>query len=637
MGHVVFANGPRQGERVALAARTTIGRSPSCVVRLAGAPVSRLHAEILDTDEGYVLHDRSRNGIFVNGAEVKSRRLANGDEISVGSEVLRFEDDARDEEMTDPGGESYVLYTDTDGGSSSIASSLDARGFSLSDSWSLPGGDVPEALHRKLMVVYEVSTAIATILNTDELLARLAELVVEVLGGDRCSVLLWDSRREALAPASSRQRPGRKEPFALSKTILYRVFNEGQAVLARDVPADRRLAAIRSGKLDRVKSMMCVPLICGDLKIGVIYVDTASEEAAYRQEDLILLTAIAGQAAVALFNAQRFTRSQEENRSLKERLAGENRLVGNSRALRALMEQVSRVAPTDATVLLRGETGTGKELVAQAIHDGSSRRTGPFVAFNCAAVTESLLESELFGHERGAFTGAHREKPGKFELAHRGTLFLDEIGDVSLEMQTKLLRALEERRFERVGGTRSLDVDVRLVAATNRNLEQAVLDGQFRRDLYYRLSVVPLHLPPLVEREGDVEMLLHYYLDYFSRKCGRLFKGFSDAALHLLIAHDWPGNVRELRNTVERMVVLAEGPYIEERDLPSEIARRDDGFRDMLAAEVFSLPELVARAEKNAILRALDRAGGKKVEAARLLEISRPTLDKKLREYQIDE
>ena len=306
-------------------------------------------------------------------------------------------------------------------------------------------------------------------------------------------------------------------------------------------------------------------------------------------------------------------------------------LLGNSRALREVKRMIERVAPTTATVLITGETGTGKELVAQSVHLQSDRREQAFVKINCAAIPESLLESELFGHEKGAFTGAARRKPGRFELANGGTLFLDEIGEMPRSAQPKLLRAIQDGRFYRVGGTHIIDVDVRLAAATNRDLEQDVREGRFREDLFYRLKVVPIHMPALRERREDIEPLVQFFVDRFARKLSRNIAGVDPAALAALHAHAWPGNIRELENVIERAVLLSDGSTITVSDLPEGVEPGPAGpasLRDQVRDATRDL-------ERRAIVEALDGAHGNVTHAAERLGLSRRGLQLKMRELEI--
>lgn len=329
---------------------------------------------------------------------------------------------------------------------------------------------------------------------------------------------------------------------------------------------------------------------------------------------------------------------KEEMRLLRETLGNHfdrQNIIGRSNPMVRLLETVGQVAPSEATVLITGESGTGKDLIAGAIHFNSARKDSPFVKMNCAAVTETLLESELFGHEKGAFTGAHRRKEGKFRQADGGTLFLDEVSEMSLSMQAKLLRVLQDREITRVGGEQVLKVDVRLIAATNKDLISAMEAGRFREDLYYRLNVVTLHVPPLRERREDVPLLAQHFLKLFAEKNRKPVKGFTPQGMDRLIKYSWPGNVRELMNAVERGVVLCRSEYLNEGDLPMVIdAEASTG--NAVPSDKF-LPEDVPldEVEKSTILRTLESSGGNKSEAARRLGITRRTLHKKLKKYGV--
>ena len=329
---------------------------------------------------------------------------------------------------------------------------------------------------------------------------------------------------------------------------------------------------------------------------------------------------------------------KEENRLLKESLGrhfDRQRIIGHSPAMEQLLETVAQVAPSEATVLITGESGTGKELIAGAIHFNSPRKSGPFVKLNCAAITETLLESELFGHEKGSFTGAERRKDGRFLQAHGGSLFLDEISEMSSTMQVKLLRVLQEREITRVGGETVIKVDVRVIAATNRNLLAMIKEGTFREDLYYRLNVVSLEIPPLRERREDIPLLAQHFLKMFAAQNRKEIKGFTPQGMDHLIRYDWPGNVRELMNTAERGVVLALSEYLDEADLPMIQASPPPPAQDFRFFGDINGDTSLDDIEKTTILRTLKAAGGNKSEASRRLGITRKTLHKKLKKYGV--
>ena len=330
------------------------------------------------------------------------------------------------------------------------------------------------------------------------------------------------------------------------------------------------------------------------------------------------------------------THLKEENRLLKESLGerfDRQNIIGNSPGMVRLFETIAQVAPSEATVLITGESGTGKELIAGAIHYNSERKMGPFVKVNCAALTETLLESELFGHEKGAFTGAHRRKEGQFSLADHGSLFLDEVSEMPLSMQVKLLRVIQEREFARVGGEEVIRVDVRLIAATNKDLAEEIAAGRFREDLFYRLNVVTLHMPPLRERRDDIPLLAQHFLKTFAEKNRKAIKGYTPRSMDHLLRYDWPGNVRELMNAVERMVVLSRADYVDESDLPPAIVEQVGAAPPQLPAQALPADLPLEEVEKASILQTLESAGGNKSEAARRLGITRRTLHKKLKKY----
>ena len=341
---------------------------------------------------------------------------------------------------------------------------------------------------------------------------------------------------------------------------------------------------------------------------------------------------------LSLERALEHTHLREENRALRETLGARfdrGNLIGRSAAMTRLLDLVAQVAPSEATALVTGESGTGKEMIAGAIHYNSPRKGGPFIRINCAAITETLLESELFGHEKGSFTGADRRKEGKFRQADGGTIFLDEVSEMSLGMQVKLLRVLQEREFTRVGGEELIRVDVRVIAATNRDLLRAVTEGRFREDLYYRLNVVTLRVPPLRERKEDIPLLAQHFLKIFSERNRKSLKGFTPRALDRLLRYPWPGNVRELMNTVERGVVLSRADVLDEQDVAPVLEAQALHAPADQAGPAAGSDSFLESVEKSTILKTLEEAGGNKSEAARRLGITRRTLHLKLKKYGV--
>jgi Nif-specific regulatory protein len=425
-----------------------------------------------------------------------------------------------------------------------------------------------------------------------------------------------------------RTRGGPATYHKVSQFVSSEVLSAKQAVLAENVAADKLLKNRDSIAELRVASLICAPVVCEDQVLGLLHLYRTAAHCPLNGDDLEFTLAVARQLGLVWHKLNQQVSLSVENRLLRDQLRVESELVGRSGPLQKIESQILRVGETKATVLIRGESGSGKELVARAIHMSSPRRENPFVCLNCAALTETLLESELFGHEKGAFTGATERMIGKFEAADRGTIFLDEIGEMALSTQAKFLRVLEGHPFERVGGNTPIKVDVRVVAATNRSLEEAVRAGTFRRDLFYRLQVVQLDVPPLRDRLDDVPLLADHFLKKFVRETGRKIKGFTDAALDKLKGYSWPGNVRELRNVIERAVALGSGPTIDAADIwLSEL----DLSAPADAAPY--TPESLEDVEKRHILNTLEHTEWNKTKAAEILNIERSTLDRKIKAY----
>jgi two-component system response regulator HydG len=410
--------------------------------------------------------------------------------------------------------------------------------------------------------------------------------------------------------------------------------------LVREKPFDLILMDIRMIKVSGLEALSEIKSFNPSIPIVIMTayssVETAVEALKSGAYDYLTKPLDFDELRLTMERAMDHLQLKEENRRLKETLGSRfdrHNIIGQSPAMNRLLETVAQVAPSEATVLITGDSGTGKELIAGAIHYNSQRKVGSFVKMNCAAVTETLLESELFGHEKGSFTGATRRKEGKFVQADGGSLFLDEIGEMSLSMQVKFLRALQEREITRVGGEDVIKVDVRVIAATNKDLKEAIAQGSFREDLYYRLDVVALKVPPLKDRKEDIPLLAQHFLENFAEKNHKPVKGFTPQAMDSLLKYGWPGNVRELMNAIERAVVLSRGTYLDSLDLPfttDEDAAVDPSIGSG-AINPANLP--LEEVEKATILQTLESAGGNKSEAARRLGITRKTLHKKLKKY----
>ncbi|SDF07037.1 sigma-54-dependent transcriptional regulator [Desulfovibrio legallii] len=410
---------------------------------------------------------------------------------------------------------------------------------------------------------------------------------------------------------------------------------EAAVALCRERPFDLILMDVRMGGMNGVEATRAIKAYNPAIPILIMtaYSDVAGAVEALKAGayDYLTKPLAFDVLKLALKRALDHATLKDEVRSLRHELAAAfdaRQIIGQSPAMRQVLDLAAAIAPSEATVLITGESGTGKEVMARLIHANSARRNGPYVTVNCAALTETLLESELFGHEKGAFTGAEKRREGRFMAAHKGTIFLDEIGEIPLSMQVKLLRVIQEREIQRVGGDQPLKVDVRILAATNKDLAQEVAEGRFRQDLYYRLNVVALTLPPLRDRREDIPLLAMHFLKIFAQRNGKGVKGFTPTAMDRLLKHSWPGNVRELENAVERAVVLLVGEYVSERELPPTIVAGEEAPRPASRPDFahMTLEEI----ERLAVQDTLEQVGGNKSEAARRLGINRKTLLAKL-------
>jgi formate hydrogenlyase transcriptional activator len=505
----------------------------------------------------------------------------------------------------------------------------------------------------------QINNAIITNLTQQALLHSVSEALRSVICFDRCAITLYQPESDSfrfLAVEGNLRSDYFREGLELGRkeTSAGWVFEHQRSLVRRDLEKEGQYPNERRAAAEGIQSMCIFPLVLQGKCIGTLSL-VSRERDRYSDEDAEFLQEVANQVVLAIQNMQ----SYEEIDSLKARLEKENvylqeeirtehnfeEIVGNSPALLAALRKVEQVARTDSTVLIYGETGTGKELVARAIHNSSARKDRPLVKVNCSAISAGLVESELFGHVKGAFTGAIDRRIGRFELADGGTIFLDEIGELSLETQVKLLRVLQEREFEPLGSSRPLRVDVRVIAATNRNLEEAIQSGRFRSDLYYRLNVFPIEVPPLRERCADISKLTKFFLSNYSRKLGKNIEGISQAAMNWILGYSWPGNVRELQNVIERAVVLSQGPLLElQHDLARPLPGSGHGTADQPAdvAQEVSLPAsklgTLEEVERNHIEAALKVTSGV-IEgpkgAAKILNMHPNTLRHRMEKFGI--
>jgi two-component system, NtrC family, response regulator HydG len=579
-----------------------IGRQAGATLKIGNASVSRRHAVIEKEGDRFVIADLgSRNGTFVNDMPVRRRELQHGDRVRIGESQFFFLYEDTDE----PQRTSEIRFDDSE-----VVSGATVR---------MTYGDVMGLMARDLSVLMKVSTTINAIRGLKELQERLLELIFEVVPAKHGAILLNDDFGDAQNEFSSMfgldRLLGPSQKITVSSTVVRRVIKDNAALLVSDAENND---ALHTDSLIAAhsRSLLCVPLIMLGRTLGVIYLDTDVPDVRFDEDHLQLLTAIAAIAAVAIQNARHIETLETENRRLIADANLEHNMVGESPAMQQVYHLISKVAGSESTVLISGESGTGKELAARAIHNNSKRSNKAFVAVNCAALAESLLESELFGHERGAFTGALNQRKGRLEVADGGTMFLDEIAELSAALQTKLLRVLQEREFERVGGTRTIKVDIRVIAATNQLLDVAIAKGTFRQDLFFRLNVVELRMPALRERSEDIPMLANYFAAKYSEKCNRRVLGISPDTQKLLQSYEWPGNVRELENAIERAIVMGTTQDILPEDLPEaileakalEISESGTGYH-----------ESVTERKKQLIIDAMKKSQGSFTAAAKLL------------------
>jgi Nif-specific regulatory protein len=496
---------------------------------------------------------------------------------------------------------------------------------------------------RRLSSLLEVSQALSGTLNVRSALHRVLELLARQHGARRGMVtLLRDGGELHVEAADGLDRPAQGLQYRLGEGVTGRVAETGRPIVVPRVsrePSMLNRAARRLERDEQELSFVCVPILLSRRAVGTLAVHLRYKPDRDFDSSVKFLGVVASMIAQAI-KIQRLVeedrrRLVDENEHLRQELRDKydfSNIIGTSGPMRQVYEQVAQVAGTNTTVLIRGESGTGKELIAHAIHYNSLRAKKPFVKVSCAALPESLIEAELFGHEKGAFTGAESRKKGRFELAEGGTLFLDEIGDINLSTQVKLLRVLQEREFERVGGTETIKVNVRLIAATNKDMEQAIAGGTFREDLYYRLNVFTIFVPPLRERKADLLLLADHFLEKFSREHNKSIKRISTPAIDMLVSYHWPGNVREMENAIERAVLTCEGQVVHAHHLPPSLQTAESSG----TVTRVSLADAVAAYEKDLIQDALKTTRGNRAKAARLLDTTERILNYKVRKYGVD-
>jgi transcriptional regulator with GAF, ATPase, and Fis domain len=587
-----------------------MGRDASNQVEVSDPAVSRKHCSIRELSSGsFEIADLdSHNGTAINGTKVSRGPIKHGDRIRIGSSEYVF--------LTGAGDDAGVLSSRS--GNSLAETGLITVHLDISGVPSDASG--VGRMARDLSAFFKITNVINSTRDVQALQRELLVLISEVIPAAEAAIVLQPSRNDEPRPPCTWNRKG-----LVQSEMIIREEPVQQATWERCA-----VFSAASAEANSTEHVLCAPLVGVERILGVIYLSSPASSPAFTEEHAYFLSSISRIAAVTLENLSQLDSLRAENQRLRGEARADHSLIGESRPMMRVNEFITRVAKGNTTVLIRGESGTGKELVARAIHASGPRPDKPFVAINCAAIPEALLESELFGHEKGAFTGAAGVRKGKFETAEDGTLFLDEIGEMAPLLQSKLLRVLQQREFERLGGNRLLPFNARVVAATNKNLEQAIKSGEFRQDLYYRLNVVSVASPPLREHREDIPVLALHFANKYAAKCKRGFKGIAPEARALLMQYSWPGNVRELENAIEHAIVMGLTDEILPEDLPNALLEEQSS--DLAAARYH---DTLNQTKKQLVLSALDEAKGSPVEAARLLGIHPKYLHRLIRNLNL--
>jgi Nif-specific regulatory protein len=624
---LTFISGPLQGTTTDVPADgLRIGRAEGNGLVIPDLTLSRSHCSLERRgDELWIVDNQGRNGTLVNAQRVSDRQVRPGDRVQIGESA-------------------FVVDTLTGEARAAIDLSMhDGVTLDLDPSTSryLSGGDEasvvspPGAEHgrvaRDLRALLGFSHQLQRVRDRAVLHQLVLDVLVELFHGDLVALVLFHSGHAMFDVV---QRPPRAAgAIPVSRTLVERVRSGRRAVLSNDVATDADFRAVRSVTSSPVRSVLCAPVVSGGESEGALYVASIRAGFFFGSDDLELITALSSIVGLALENIGHLEwLGSEATRERRDVAGGSHGLVGESAGIQDVARFITKVAPADSTVLVLGESGTGKELVARAIHRGSPRAARPFIALNCAALPENLVESELFGFEAGAFSDARRAKPGRLELANHGTLFLDEIGELSLPAQAKLLRAVQEHEVDRLGGTRPIRTNFRLVAATNRDLDKAARAGAFRDDLYHRLNVLSVKVPPLRERPSDIPVLAAHFLERLRGSSGRRIDGISGEARDCLMRYAWPGNVRELENVIERAVVLGCSDRILAEDLPETLLERPPAAD---AAETGRLHHALNEMKKKLVLEAFEIAGERFADAAKHLGVHPNHLHRLVRNLEL--
>ncbi len=485
-----------------------------------------------------------------------------------------------------------------------------------------------------LQYLNDISAWVSSVQDSKQLPELIVNTAARMMQARASSLLLVDEDGQTLkfeVATGPKKNEIKKHEIKIGQGIAGHVAKTGEPLIVKDVSKDKRWYKTISDDIAfKTKSIACSPLKISEDIIGVLQIIDRKDGQPFDDNDLNVLNVFANVCSEAINSARKVEKANLKNRELTDQIAKMHKIVGKSPGVKKAVSDGLKVADTRASVLILGESGTGKELMARMIHDQSSRKDFPLVILNCGALTETLLEDELFGHEKGAFTGASDLKKGKFELADNSTLFLDEIGEMSLNMQTRLLRVLQEGIYCRVGGSQNIKVDVRVISATNKDIEKEVENKNFREDLYYRLNVVQIKIPSLIERRTDILLLGNYFLEQFKKEQSRPDLQFSQKTLNILKTYSWPGNIRELKNAVERSVIMCDGPLISPEDLPFAVNRKDpESFREQ------DLKNAIIQFKKQLVIKTLESVQGNRTHAAKVLKIQRTYLSRLITDLEI--
>ncbi len=614
---LLILNGSLESQIISLEAveTLTVGRALKNDLTVPDGIMSRQHAVLKNSPNGFSVTDlNSQNGIYVNSVPVKERLLKHGDRLRIGQTFFLFSTDDDDPLIFS----NQIRFVDD-----LSATQTEYPAVSENNTGKL-SSDVS--------VLSKIGEALRNLTDSNNLQKRILEITLEIIPAERGAIFLLSD--DYVSPHSVCVLDKIRRDFdsmQISRSITKQVLAQKTPVLVGGInhaSSDAAESLLNYG----VHCVLCVPLMIGEIS-GLIYLDSSDVTFNFNTNHLQQMTAIANLTAGALQNIRHLESLKAENKTLQNLAGIETEMIGESEPMKKLHHLIARAAAIHSTVLISGESGTGKELVALAIHKNSPRSNKSLISLNCATLTENHLESDLFGHEKGSYTGAVKQRKGKIELAEGGTLFLDEIGELDLPLQAKLLRFLQEKVYERLGGQETLKADVRLIAATNRNLLEEVKNGRFREDLYFRLNVVPIEVQPLRSRKSDIPILTQHFIRRYSRECKRKVVGISRPAQQALVDYEWRGNIRELGNVIERVVAMGLTEIIQLEELPSEISENlPDGNNN----SNFSFQARIKEAKRRIIINTVNESDGSYTEAARRLDVHPNNLHRLIRELQID-